>query len=87
MLRAQIAGEPVYYVDIVASPLVNQGNGATNDIELSCVGNTVRFRLNGSLVGEFTDDTLAEGDIGFSVSALDGEFSTIAFDNLVVREP
>jgi hypothetical protein len=51
------------------------------------VGDTISFSLNGSPVGEFTDDTLTAGDIGFSVSALDGEFSTIAFDNLVVSRP
>ncbi len=80
-------GDITYFLDITASPLVKQGTDVVNQVELACVGNTVRFSLNGEVVGEFTDDTLVEGGIGFAVSSMDGELSTIGIDNVVVRQP
>ncbi len=75
------------FVGPVQSDAVKQGTGVMNTMRLSCEGTQVRFWVNDVLVAEFTDDALTEGNIGFAVNALDGEFVDIAFDNVRVLAP
>lgn len=86
-MLANYAGELTYYLDIEQSSIVKQGTDVVNAMQLICSGSTISFYLNGQLVGEFTDDVLAEGDMGFAVSSMDGTYSDVAFDNLEVVVP
>jgi len=86
-MQANYAGELTFYLDIEESSAVKQGTGVVNTMQLICDGSTITFRLNGQLIAEFTDDVLADGDIGFAASSMAGEYSDVAFDNLVVVVP
>jgi parallel beta-helix repeat protein len=74
-------------VEPFQSDVVKQGTGVTNSMRLSCVGTQIRFWVNDVLVAEFTDDALTQGNVGFAVNALDGEYVEITFDNLRVLAP
>ena len=82
--HARVDGENVVAYDPERSDVIRQGAGEVNRMRLACVGDTVRFWVNDELLIEFTDDQLAEGDIALGVSALAGEYSEAAFDNLIV---
>jgi len=86
-MEANYAGEVTYYLDVEESTAVNQGWGVVNTMQLICNGSTITFRLNGQLIGEFTDGVLTDGDISFAVSSMDGTYSDVAFDNLEVVVP
>jgi len=86
-MEANYAGELTYYLDVEQSSAVKQGTDVVNTMQLICNGSTITFRLNGQLVGEFTDDVLADGDISFAVSSMGGTHSDVAFDNLEVVVP
>ncbi len=85
--QAHYAGETIFYVEVAQSNAVNTARGADNRVQLHCIGDQIRFYVNDSLVAEFRDSVLADGDIGFAVSALDGEYSDVAFDNVRVTQP
>jgi parallel beta-helix repeat protein len=84
--RAFYAGEEIYYVDIKLSDAILTAPGATNRLRLSCIGSRIRFWVNETLVADFTDSVLTEGDVGLAVSALDGDYSDVAFDNFRVTQ-
>lgn len=85
--RAEVNGVKINLVPPTRSEAINQGRGATNVARLECVGNRLRFFVNGTLLTDVTDSSLAAGDIRLGVSSLDGEYSQVAFDNLVVSAP
>jgi parallel beta-helix repeat protein len=85
--QAQVAGETIYYVDVTQSDAILTGTGSTNRLQLDCIGCQIRLWVNGTLVAEFTDTVLRDGDVGVAVSALDGEYSEVAFDNFRVNQP
>jgi hypothetical protein len=64
-----------------------KGQGVTNLIRVECVGSNLRLSVNGHLLSEVTDTHLQGGDIGLSAASYSGEFTHIAFDNLVVTAP
>ncbi len=66
---------------------IRQGQDAINLLRIECVGNNLRFSVNGHLLTEMTDDRLTGGDITLGVASLAGTYSEIAFDNLVITEP
>lgn len=63
--------------------VVKQGVDARNHVKLSCVGARQQFWVNDVLLVDWTDETVSEGYFGLAVSALDGEYSEVAFDNFV----
>jgi len=86
-LGKEFDGAFTWLLDIQASTVVFLGTGATNTVELICDGSTITYRLNGQLIAEVQDSDIDTGDIALAVASMDGESSTVAFDNLEVRAP
>ncbi|MGB3905372.1 MAG: family 16 glycoside hydrolase, partial [Anaerolineae bacterium] len=84
---AKVDGVTTLLAESTPSEAINQGVGATNVARLECVGNRLRFFVNGTLLIDVTDSQLIGGDIGLQVASLGGEYSEVAFDNLVVHPP
>ena len=82
-----VGGERTNFVSPTRSGVIRQGTGATNVARLECVGSHLRLRVNGTLLIDVTDTSLSEGDIGLGVTSLAGEYSEVAFDNLLVSAP
>jgi hypothetical protein len=74
-------------IDASPSSYINQGTGAVNTIYVECIGNKLKLSVNGHLLGQVTDNTFSGGTIGLVATSWDGDFSEVAFDNLVVSEP
>jgi hypothetical protein len=83
----RVNGVNTSFVPPTRSEAINQGAGVTNVARVECVGNRLRFFVNGTLLTDVTDSSLAAGDIGLGVSSLDGEYSQVAFDNLAAYAP
>lgn len=66
------------------SDAILQGTDAVNTVSLMCIGNQIIFSVNGVQLVAATDDRLISGDIGLAASALGGEFTEIAFDEMVL---
>lgn len=77
-------GAPSPFVTLLdqRSTAIRQGE-AMNNIELSCVGNTMTLSVNGVQVGQVQDTAYASGRHAFGVA---GTGSTARFDNLVVTQ-
>jgi len=84
---AWVDNEQISLVPPTASDAIRQGVGVANVARLECVGNQLRFWVNGELLIDVTDSAISEGDIGLGAGSMAGEYSEIAFDNLVVRAP
>ncbi len=76
-----VDGESVRRQEPVATDVIRQGVGETNHATLACIGTQIRFWVNDILLIDWTDDALAAGDFGLAVSAMDGEYSEVVFDN------
>lgn len=57
----------------------------TNRLELEAQGAQFSFWVNGELVAEITDTTLAQGDVGLYAGAFDEANVRVAFDNLLIE--
>ena len=73
-------------VNWTASDAIKQGM-QTNTLRAVCVGNYLAFYVNGTFVGEATDDTYRDGQVGLAASAADRLGTIIQFDNLTVSQP
>jgi hypothetical protein len=83
LLRFQSATE-TDLVPWTASDAIRGGN-ASNRIELTCTGDTLRARINGTQAAEVQDGALQEGSLAISAGVLDRRLlSDGRFDNLVV---
>lgn len=60
---------------------------AVNELSATCQGNHLALAVNGTQVGQFTDDELKHGDIGLVAGTYDEGGVKIRFDNLVARRP
>lgn len=78
-----VDGESVRRQEPAATDVIRQGVGETNHARLSCIGTQIRFWVNDALLVDWTDDTLTAGEFGLAVSAMDGDYSEVAFDNFV----
>ncbi len=58
-----------------------------NELSASCQGKHMALTVNGTAVGDFTDDELTHGDIGLIAGTYDEGGVKIHFDNLVARRP
>jgi uncharacterized repeat protein (TIGR02543 family) len=79
--------EQTALADATYSSYINQGVGAVNTMHIECVGSSFRFSANWHLLATVNDSTFSGGQIGFLATSWEGDFSEIAFDNLVVTEP
>jgi len=65
---------------------INQGVDAVNIIYIECIGNTLSLSVNGHELANVTDNTFSGGDIALAATAIDGTFTEVAFDNIVVSD-
>jgi uncharacterized repeat protein (TIGR02543 family) len=82
-----VDGDCIYFVSATYSGYINQGWDVVNTMHIECIGSSLSLSVNGHLLDFVTDTTFNGGDTGFLVTSLDGSFSEIAFDNLIVVEP
>ena len=82
-----IAGVPEQLAGVTRSNHIRRGQNVVNSVRASAIGSTLRLSVNGHLLAEVTDTRLKSGHISFSVSSLAGQYSEVAFTNLVVSEP
>jgi hypothetical protein len=58
-----------------------------NDLNATCQGQHLALTVNGTTVGDFSDNELTHGDIGLMAGTYDEGGVKIHFDNLVARRP
>jgi hypothetical protein len=75
----------IHLVPFQSSAVVRRGN-ASNHLELTCVGSTIRARINGAEVASVQDGTYASGYVAVVVYRDEGLPLEARFDNLIVRE-
>lgn len=68
------------------SDAINTGV-ASNELQVSCIGNELSLQVNGSPLITVTDPTFVTGDIGLAASTLQAETGVIEFDNVQVTVP
>jgi parallel beta-helix repeat protein len=83
---AVVGGETTEWVK-ERSAAIRQGSEVTNEVRLACVGSSIRFWVNDTLLIDVTDTRLLEGDIALDAESEDGDYTEIAFDNLIVLAP
>ena len=66
---------------------IKPAQDAANEISASCSGTHLAMTVNGTAVGDFTDDELKHGDIGLMAGTYDEGGVQIHFDNLIARRP
>jgi hypothetical protein len=69
-----------------SSPAIVQGAG-TNHLGVECLGDRLRFFVNGSPLLEVRDSSFSTGDVGLITTLLEGTTSEIRFDNFSVLAP
>lgn len=85
-IAKRLDGEYEYLVKWTTSDVIRQGN-STNLIRAVCDGSTLVLEVNGQVLGEATDSTFTEGDVGFVVGTYEDEATEVHFDNLLVTAP
>ena len=73
-------------VETTFSEYILQGN-KTNRVRVECVGSLLSLTVNGHLLSTVTDSTCKTGEVGLEVSAMDGTYTEVAFDNFVIYSP
>ncbi|MEZ4540621.1 MAG: hypothetical protein R3C43_11665 [Chloroflexota bacterium] len=68
------------------SEAINTGV-ASNELQVSCIGNQLSLEVNGASVVTVTDPTFVTGDIGLAASTLQATAGTFEFDNVQVTPP
>ena len=64
-----------------------EGTRPRNLTRLECLSSNLPFRVNGELLIDVVDTGLAQGDIALDAESQDGEYTDVAFDNLIVSGP
>jgi hypothetical protein len=79
-------GPNVVLVPWQSSPAISRG-GASNRVELTCVGSTIQATINGVVVAVTEDSTYSSGRLVLAVGALNPPLPVEArFDNLAVTQ-
>jgi hypothetical protein len=68
------------------SEAIRQG-GVVNHIQAVCQGNTLRLKVNGTLLAEIQDDAFTQGQVGLIVGTYETAGVEVFFDNLLVYQP
>jgi hypothetical protein len=82
-IAKRVDSEYEYLVNWATSDVIRQGN-STNLIRAVCDGSTLTLEVNGQVLGETTDSTFTEGDVGLVVGTYEDEATEVHFDNLLV---
>ncbi len=80
-------GERTQFAEPTRSDAIRQGPGVTNVARLECIGSNLRFWVNGELLIDVVDTGVAQGDIALDAESQDGEYTDVAYDNLIVTAP
>ena len=59
----------------------------TNIVRIECIGDDLSLIVNDELLVHITDSTYSSGEIGLAVYSMDGIYSEVSFDNLVMYKP
>jgi hypothetical protein len=79
--------EPVFLVEWNTSSVINQGK-TTNHLKVEVIGDTFKYYINDTLVGEVSDSSLpAGGQVGIISGTFDDGNVHVSFDNLKVSKP
>lgn len=78
--------EPTFLVEWNTSSAIQTGK-STNHIKLEVTGNTFKYYVNDTLVGEVSDFELNERTSWFSCGAFDDANVHISFDNVKISKP
>jgi hypothetical protein len=70
-----------------SSSHIRTGLGVTNNVRVECIGNSLTLYVNGFSVAHVTDNTLVAGYVGFLANSSSGEYTEVAFDNVVIWTP
>lgn len=54
---------------------------------VACIGDTLRFAVNGKLMGEVSDQSIKAGDYGFFTGTYNSGGNVVSFDNLIISRP
>ena len=84
---ALLDGEFVPLQDWTPTQSIGSGDGATNQLAVSCVGETLSLAVNGVQLASVTDSRLTTGDIGFTAGTYETGGARITFDDLRVATP
>jgi len=68
------------------SDTIHQGN-TTNHFQVSCIGDTLTFYLNGLKLQEVKDTDISSGDVGLAAAAFEVGNTEILFDNFGAKIP
>jgi S1-C subfamily serine protease len=80
-----ISAEWYPLIEYTYSPMLENVSEAVFDV--SCIGETLTFAVNGVLLGEVDDSSIRSGDYGLFAGTFDTAGNTISFDNLKVMLP
>jgi hypothetical protein len=69
------------------SDYINLGWDVVNTLYIECDGNRLKLSVNGHQLTSVTDSTFSDGALGLLATSWAGDFSEIAYDNLVINEP
>lgn len=67
-----------------SSSHIKTGLAVTNNIRVECIGSSLTLYVNGFNVAQVSDNSLVTGSVGLSVESTSGEYSEVAFDNVVI---
>jgi hypothetical protein len=88
--KYQTGNENVVYLtengQFQPSDAINTGI-ASNEMEVSCIGNELSLAVNGAPLVSVSDPTFVTGDIGLAASTLQAATGVIEFDNVQVATP
>ena len=65
---------------------INQGY-SSNHLQADCIGSSLAFYVNGTLVATTSDSSLSSGDIGLIGGTFSISNATFSFDNILVTRP
>ena len=66
------------------SSYIKTGLGVTNKVRVECIGKSLTLYVNGFRVAQVSDGKLATGQVGLAVKSASGEYTEVAFDNVVI---
>ena len=69
------------------SRYIKTGLGVTNKVRVECIGDSLTLYVNGFRVARVSDGKFATGKVGLAVKSASGEYTEVAFDNVVIGTP
>jgi hypothetical protein len=80
------AGIPTTLLGPEKSDVINPGR-ATNTLQARCVGETLALYVNEEALASVQDDSFEAGSVALFADGVAGQYTTVAFDALVISEP